>query len=490
MKKIFLIIGIFICIIGYGQTSDPVDQDSIDATQEPTNAMYGLVFDNTAKKIYHMTSEYYWPWKAVPPLLYPRSIASNVLIGTTVNTYNDKFFVNGNMGNLGNAYFMGSTYFGSARVSKIWALGTIGNAEMYFYSPTAGTYSLTELATFDSTVSILTATDTLVVNDIKIYEGTDSLRAKNGNGAVFNLFNNGGGINLTQVPDYAIVSENNGVAYGATNFIHKTGTIKVLPALSDTGMYVLVPASGDLYSKGLLIRNESSVGYGISINNTTSGTGIDVLNTTSGHAITGDQWPGATGSWMSISRPTGATGEAISINSATGATGNVISITKNGVAQVSIGDSIFANYLDGSPNGSRFGVFTITGALDSGVLNAVRRGLEDKIWDVHKVLKDRKNGEIRWVYIDDITGDTASTYGLPNGMNAFEALQYAQEMSLRLLAEQDITITKQDSLISDFGKNLDEMYKRISLLERKEYRMNRQDYKYKAKLLKLENRLK
>ncbi len=131
------------------------------------------------------------------------------------------------------------------------------------------------------------------------------------------------------------------------------------------------------------------------------------------------------------------------------------------------GDSLALFYLDGAASGSRFAVITPTGAIDSGVLHAVYRGLTDKIWDIHGHLKDRKNKEIAWYHIND-KEEVVKTYGLPGGMDAFEALQYTAEMSLRLIADQD---------------------KRIALLERKEYRMSRQDYKYKAKLLKLENRL-
>jgi hypothetical protein len=102
-------------------------------------------------------------------------------------------------------------------------------------------------------------------------------------------------------------------------------------------------------------------------------------------------------------------------------------------------------------------------------LNPVFKGLQDPLWDIHKHLADRKNKEISFYHIDDKTGEVVKTYGLPQGMDIFEALQYDDEMILRLIAEQD---------------------KRIALLERKEFRMTRQDYKYKAKLLKLENRLK
>jgi hypothetical protein len=421
MKKLFLIIGIFTCIIGYGQT--PVDQDSIDATQAPTNAMYGLVFDNAAKKIYHMTMEYYLPWTFSSPLLYPRSIANNVLIGATVNSYSDKLYVNGTATITGNLYGMNRIYVGADRSSYFSTIGS----ELYFYSPSTGSKSLGQISS-------------------------------------------GGGIDLTQVPNYAVISESADTAYGASNFTHKTGTVKILPAISDTGLYVLVPSGGDAYNKGLLIRNESPSGYGIDINNTTTGVGLNILNVTSGHAISGDQWPGATGSWAYISRPTGASGEAIEINSATGATGNVITIKKNGVTQVSIADSLFLNYIKPVTSGTRFVVLTgPNGGADSGVLNPVSVGLTDPLWDIHKHLADRQGKEISWYHIDDKTGKLIKSYKLANNMNAFEQLQYTAEMSLRLIAEQD---------------------KRIALLERKEYRMNRQDYKYKAKLLKLENRLK
>lgn len=122
-------------------------------------------------------------------------------------------------------------------------------------------------------------------------------------------------------------------------------------------------------------------------------------------------------------------------------------------------DTIFFDYLAGAATGSRFLVFTSTGAADSGVLHPVWRGLEDQLWDLNKHLADRKNKEIRWVHIDDITKDTALTYGLPNGMDAFEALQYTSEMSLRLIQDRD--------------KRMAELERRIETLEKKINNPNR-----------------
>jgi len=129
-------------------------------------------------------------------------------------------------------------------------------------------------------------------------------------------------------------------------------------------------------------------------------------------------------------------------------------------------DTLRLDYLDDDTDDPMF-VVVKNGALDSGWLDPVARGLTDKILNIHKHLADTKNKEIRWVHIEN--GDTVSTYGLPKGMDAFEALQYTTEMSLRILAEQD---------------------KRIAFLERKDCRMSRQDYRYKVKLLKAEKRLK
>jgi len=138
-------------------------------------------------------------------------------------------------------------------------------------------------------------------------------------------------------------------------------------------------------------------------------------------------------------------------------------------AKVRLKDTLFYDYIKPATSGTRFIVLTgPNGGADTGVLNPVSRGLTDPLWDVHKHLADTKDKEVAWYYIDSKTGEVVKTYKLPNNMHAFEALQYTAEMSLRLIAEQD---------------------KRIALLERKQIRMTRQDYKYKAKLLKLESKL-
>jgi hypothetical protein len=177
MKKLFLIIGIFTCVIGYGQT--PVDMDSIDATQAPTNAMYGLVFDNTAKKIYHMTMEYYLPFRYVPPLLYP-SISANVLLGATTNPYSDKLYVNGSATITGNLYGMNRIYVGSDRSSYFYTIA----GQLYFYSPVTGAKSLAQLSS-------------------------------------------GGGMDLTLVPNKSVILERADTAYGTASLSFNDTTLTV-----------------------------------------------------------------------------------------------------------------------------------------------------------------------------------------------------------------------------------------------------------------------
>ena len=105
-------------------------------------------------------------------------------------------------------------------------------------------------------------------------------------------------------------------------------------------------------------------------------------------------------------------------------------------------DSIRMNYAKPLLPGTRFVVVTTGAAQDTGVLNTVSRGLTDPLWDVHKQLADTVNKEIPWYHVDDKTGKIVKTHGLPNGMDAFEALQYTSEMSLRLIADQDLRTAK------------------------------------------------
>ena len=106
------------------------------------------------------------------------------------------------------------------------------------------------------------------------------------------------------------------------------------------------------------------------------------------------------------------------------------------------GDSVGLGYLDPVHSGTRFIVLTSNAKLDSGVLNPVFRGLQDPLWDIHKHLADKKNNEISWYHIDNVTGELIKTYGLTNDMDAFEELQYTAEMSLRLIADQERRIAE------------------------------------------------
>lgn len=96
-------------------------------------------------------------------------------------------------------------------------------------------------------------------------------------------------------------------------------------------------------------------------------------------------------------------------------------------------DSVYLQYLDGA-SGPMFAVITPTGAIDSGWLDRVYRGLTDKLWDVKQVLSDKKDGEIAWYHVEN--DKLVKQYGLSRNMDAFEELQYAQEQTLRLISKQ------------------------------------------------------
>lgn len=474
MKKLFLIIGIFTCIMGYGQT--PVDQDSIDATQDPTNAMYGLVFDNTAKKIYHMTMEYYLPWKYVSPLLYPRSIATNVLAGATTNPYSDKWYVNGTSTISGNLYGMNRIYVGSARSSY---LSTIAG-QLYLTSPTSGTYSLAQLAAGGTGTGVDL---TLVPNKSVILEradtayGTDRLTFNDTTLTVKSITAYSMIIGESAGKDLTTGAANTFLGYNSGNSI-TTGNYNTFVG-QFSGWYMITGSSNTAvgsnaagggsgaantgntaigYEAGRNVNGNENIHIGYNAGSYVTGSGNIFIGKNAGYPGTGQSYT----SQLFIDNE-----YQTKFNTLIWGDFANDSIRLN--AKVHIEDSTYLDYMKPAASGTRFIVVTESAALDSGVLNPVSVGLTDPLWDIHKHLADRQNKEISWYHIDDKTGKLIKSYKLANNMNAFEQLQYTAEMSLRLIAEQD---------------------KRIALLERKEYRMNRQDYKYKAKLLKLENRLK
>ena len=360
--------------IGYGQNA--VDWDSLSHKTSVTNADYGLVISGTPSKIYGMTMEYYLPMVYTGDKVYPRSIATNMILGATSNSGSYKLDVHGTsyftenmtLFTLKRFYFSGNAYITNS------AYG-----ELSFTDAVNGTLLLHELGGGGGgDVSVLgtpTAGQNTVWSSASVIRGADSV-----------LVPGSDSWNIRESTTHLLIGNDNAVAININNVngthsnIGLTGTLNLHPMTED-----VVSAKGNVYYN--------------------------------------------------------QTANRLFVNTYIGTLYDTVSVDRKAVFKI-VGDSAFFGYLDGGTTGTRFLVVTSTGAADSGVLNTVFRGLTDPLWNIHKQLSDTVNGEIPFYHIDNVTKELIKTYGLPNGMDAFEALQYTAEMSLRLIAEQDLRIEK------------------------------------------------
>jgi hypothetical protein len=89
---------------------------------------------------------------------------------------------------------------------------------------------------------------------------------------------------------------------------------------------------------------------------------------------------------------------------------------------------------------------TTTGEFKAGILDPVFRGLTDPLIDFKAWLKDTLNKEIKWRYVQN--KEIKEGYGLPGGMDSFEALQYMVEQLIRDNVRQDSIIELQAAEIA------------------------------------------
>jgi hypothetical protein len=379
MKKILIILGLFLSAVTFGQ----IKVDTLDYTTTPLSGEYTILFgDYPAKYMKRVRMQYLQPMVYDLTAIRPRLITDNLMLGTSTN-YNYKLYVNGL------SYFNNTTY-NATGVRHYFGSCWIGDVagDINFYSPTAGTKSLADLATGGSgsvDVSGLT-------NGSMLYKWGDTIS-------------------------------------GNTNFTYKYGTLKLITPANDTGMYLWNNSSLD----GLSVNNSSS-GRGIYAYNSSTGYATSFYNSSTGYAeyITNT----STGTGLHIHNQ--GTGSALKIyNVSTGVAIRVYNSTDTAFTVTN--DAVYFNYLAAPTDGSRFLVMKATGEIDTGTLsNNASEQLVMHLSPIKEYVKDQRDGELAGYYTKN--GQLIKNYGLKDnetgqslGLETIEILMGHAERAYRYI---------------------------------------------------------
>jgi len=254
MKKILLFIGITLSFSAYGQL--PVD--SADWTSTTTNSDYMPIFNDVSGYMKRIYVEYLQPFTVSDGKVVTRRTSDNLILGGATNPNSDKLRVVGTSRVTGNSYNMSRIYVGPNSQSYFSADPSTG--EIKTYDPVNGEKTITQLASYDSTVSEMTISDTLRVGVIKVYSEGDSLKAY-ADGVEYNLFSLSGTIDTLRLSggDGWIAADGTSIQISPSGGLPITFINNAAPygrSITGLGAVAFITTGGTTYLQGF--RNDTT----------------------------------------------------------------------------------------------------------------------------------------------------------------------------------------------------------------------------------------
>lgn len=428
-KRILIVLFLLISAEIFGQRL-PVD--TTDYTTTTTNAQYGILFDNgPPKKAYVMTMEYFQPMIFGSGIVRPRSIATNMLIGATTNTFSDKLYVYGTMRSFSHTYIMGKAYIGAG--STAYLIANPSTHQLSLYDPITGIKTLAQLAA------------------------------------------GGGSIDLSTVNNHSILFEDGDSANGSSNLYWLGNTLRLYCATNDTGLYIenntntgngiLMNVGGAGSANGIKLNLTAPTGYATHTTIAASAGGGAYYDNSS-TAFTGVYVRNKSGSIRGISSYS-ESGGGVPLTLWNYSSSNTFEVYNSASMVFRIkGDSTFLSKYAG--NSHAWVKLTSTGAFDTANYENAGFMLSLTLFlPITKYMQDVKlingNNELVWNYVEDKTKLIKSQYGLKklSQTEVTNALMAGIERSLRYIntLENDNKIQniKIDTLETELRKTQDDL---------------------------------